>query len=493
MQKKTLALIATTLAYACSSSSPDPGNPHGGSGGPPGLTGGSLTSGGAPGSGGNAGAGLAGATGGAFGKGGTTGGAGTPDSGAGGSRADAGSAGQTAGAATEGGSSPGAGGAPSQTGGSSQGGDDSSIGGDDPGLGGGGFGAGAGGSTQGGSGPLECGLLPTCAIEGEGGAGAGGAGETDTSAPSAGTGGAAEFAAAAPSGTVLDFGRDGDWKLTAINNHGQIIGLGPCGAFLYENDSIRNLLDAGGRGMDSVVDINDAGVVIGYVGEVPVLWQDGMTWRPENLEGQMLAINNQDQILVWDRPRRLGYIWKAGTRTEIRGAAAARLDPTVINNLGQVGGSIDGSVGFVWEEGNVTAIPDFNQVYALNDSGQMLGIARNGGYGFWDGQQMVDLDQAAGLRRGTLYPQALGPTGSVVGSSNSDGPFIYSHGTFSLLRATVDGRRARYGGAVDVNANNAVIGISGTITFGPGPWWWDNYTVNQHALAWNVSSNACNP
>jgi len=165
---------------------------------------------------------------------------------------------------------------------------------------------------------------------------------------------------------------------------------------------------------------------------------------------------------------------------------------SLFNNLGQVVGSIYGlssrSVAFVWEDGAMIQLPEFQSATAINDRTQLL-VAQDFDSLFWDGQQLINLDAAAGANA-PVRPMAVGPSGTVVGSSHG-GAFMYTNGRYSLLRAKVDGRPATQGVAVDVNVNDEVVGMSANLTF------WGassrNYDVHERVFAWNLCSASCCP
>jgi len=157
---------------------------------------------------------------------------------------------------------------------------------------------------------------------------------------------------------------------TALNNKGQVAGtvfdesdaegFSPYHASLWQNGTLTMLGELPGDGLSTVIDVNDAGEVIG------------------------VSYASSDHNAVHPR----GFIWRNGVMTDLGtlGGSEVYTFPTAINDRGQVvGESVAGATiferhAFLWQKGEMTdlgTLPghNFSSPLGINARGQIVGFS----------------------------------------------------------------------------------------------------------------------
>jgi len=240
-------------------------------------------------------------------------------------------------------------------------------------------------------------------------------------------------------------------QLDAINRHNQVAGIRDCGgnsgglrAFLYDDGVVHDLPENMTEFNSGVVDINDHGVVLGYLSDVAELgfsrfiaafiWNDGVTTLIDDPRvGGPVAINNRDQVIL-RAPREAsasasGFLWEDGVLTELGPSTR----PTAINDSGQITGSmgdLSAPIAFIWDDGDLTQIPGLQNGLVIDHLGHVIGTMDGIASGFakWDGVTLVELPA-----RGSAEPSMSGPSGTF-----SSGEHVYSDGLWTHLAAIIN-------------------------------------------------------
>jgi probable HAF family extracellular repeat protein len=201
----------------------------------------------------------------------------------------------------------------------------------------------------------------------------------------------------------------------AINESGQIVGEssdvvnGPLGAFFWDNGK-QFALDLS-QGPNSIAqDINDAGQVVGWMGQSPIstayaeafLWENGKTTPlgipPPGVSSEAKAISHNGYVCgVYAYPNpnggvsiRRAFRWSEGVMTEL-GILSGYLRSVAldVNNEGIVVGYCSNNLpshAFIWKYGVMHDLNDFiapeldlelTQGVAINNNGQILCAAFN--------------------------------------------------------------------------------------------------------------------
>ncbi|HET9953314.1 MAG TPA: hypothetical protein VFQ61_02355 [Polyangiaceae bacterium] len=251
--------------------------------------------------------------------------------------------------------------------------------------------------------------------------------------------------------------------LNAVNARMQMAGGMRCDdgvhALMFDRGRAYDLLEAWQDDESIATDINDHGVVVGWVTLVsgdpgyPFVWADGVTMiiRGENL-GTPIAINNRDQILIRGTTEQGDFIWYSGRLTPIGPSLVAY----ALDNLGRVVGETRDELGgigngFIWEEGVVRAVSGFSSVRAINDRGQLAGLDEVGLPVLWDGAQWVEL--------GADFKMPLGVSarGLVLGQGWDSLSMVYWEGA----RETLYGQLSLgfvEGHGRDISTNGDIVG-----------------------------------
>lgn len=251
-------------------------------------------------------------------------------------------------------------------------------------------------------------------------------------------------------------------------SRGEFIDLGSFGGFYTE-----------------AVDVNDRGQVVGNGATpsgdlLPFLW-----WRGEMMDISELgtfvrarAINNKGQVagngtdvsLPEDERQSRAAIWHRGRVTDLGTLGGYFSEAFAINNRGQVVGysltSDDDIHAFLWQRGRMTDLgtPGFTSfAYAINDRGQILGTSDEASDGY-----IVIWDKGRTIRIGTIGEEfqqifALNNRGQIVGygfndSLGEDHAVIWDRGAFIDL-GTLGGD---FSGAFDINDRGQIAGDADT-------------------------------
>ncbi|HUF49471.1 MAG TPA: PKD domain-containing protein [Longimicrobiales bacterium] len=246
----------------------------------------------------------------------------------------------------------------------------------------------------------------------------------------------------------------------AINNSGVVVGyalgaqpVNELAAFVYDNNGIRKLKQA--TGSDVAVDINDAGVIVGYArkqvdaGSILVQWTNGVPMdlgADHDLHPEAIAINNGGAVLGSYHGSGSGYgggfLIKNGTFTQLPSnfrPVALSDDDIVVGSMGGVGAEVPA----IWENGQLTEVFPPSEYYLqptslfravdINASGQILVMAfstfqRLSDGATFAGTLLVDNGSITQLSAGiSNHPghhwveAALNSVGDVVGSAGTTG------------------------------------------------------------------------
>jgi probable HAF family extracellular repeat protein len=214
---------------------------------------------------------------------------------------------------------------------------------------------------------------------------------------------------------------------TGINDRGQVVGTLTrdwlSRGYVWSNGSLKPI------GLDETVAINERGEVLGYSIDTwglthSVLWENG---RAKRLGlGFVWALNDHGQVLGFAAPPGVPRetslaLWTNGTTRSLP------FDPdqvAAMNDRGQVVGVLpDGDAG-EWEGGKITDLGAGRPI-AINDRGEILGGGPNGDVTVWRDGIATDI--------GPGWPIALNNRGQVTGwyevNSRSQHAFLWSDGT----------------------------------------------------------------
>lgn len=143
-----------------------------------------------------------------------------------------------------------------------------------------------------------------------------------------------------------------------------------------------------------------------------------------------------------------------------------------INNFGQAIVS-DGSMSYVWDNGQKTPINGSNIAFQINNSGQVAGFfADNLGERayLWENGQRIDLGNFGGLKSSA---NGINDAGQIIGvyytAKEKFNPFIWQNGTMTDL-----GTLGFNGGAMGINNQGQVVGYSGLIFGVTHAFKWEN-------------------
>lgn len=261
---------------------------------------------------------------------------------------------------------------------------------------------------------------------------------------------------------VTDLGTFGESYSTAtdINNNGQIVVTGEYGSFLWENGTMTDI------GMSTPWRINNLGQVVGGEGSMSgsaFLWEKeaGLTalWvggeaRGINDYGQV-AGHKDSQTVIWDEDNGV---------QQIPGHQG-----NDINNNGTVLGRFPSSA-YIWDSVNglvnLKTLSGSSDAYAINDYGQVVGVAReaaeNGAHAvLWESPDvMVNLGRLGGIQS---QAKDINNNGLIVGFSTIDSgdyhAFLYKEEQMIDLNNTIDpaaGWTLNWANAI--NDNDLIVG-----------------------------------
>jgi probable HAF family extracellular repeat protein len=266
----------------------------------------------------------------------------------------------------------------------------------------------------------------------------------------------------------------GDGEVVAINERGQIVGTAGSGpayhAFLWQNGKLRDLGTLGGAGSEAVA-INDRGQVVGTAdtkvddkdGDFirhAFLWQNGrmrdLGMLPGSSDSEASAMNNKGWVIgisIHDGAE--AVVWPGGAITGLGKFGAVYSFADDINERGQVVGTADSDVLFLWENGKSEVISDKLGGGFIDDRGRVTA----------SGDGRVFRREQGRLRTlGAGYASAVNERGQVVGSTSlfaeSGVPVLWQSGKRIRL-PLLPGHKA--GEAVALNERNQIVGFSGNL------------------------------
>jgi probable HAF family extracellular repeat protein len=200
---------------------------------------------------------------------------------------------------------------------------------------------------------------------------------------------------------VTDLGTLGgamSW-VTALNDHGQIVGFsttaaGATHAFTWQNGAMTDLGTLGGSTSRAIA-VNERGQVVGNSTTVTgathaFLWQHGVMTDLGTLGGatsEVHAVNARGRIVGTSATatgERHAFLWDDGAMIDLRTLGGAWSEAHAVNKHGQIAGISGTGNGFVthaflWQEGLMTDLGtpqpqgDFFGLLKMNDRGQIVG------------------------------------------------------------------------------------------------------------------------
>lgn len=222
----------------------------------------------------------------------------------------------------------------------------------------------------------------------------------------------------------------GQSQARAVNARGEVVGGEPPGliqetAFHWRDGVLTPL------GVGAATDINDLGVVVGYVRTDPLIrpcmWRDGERQYLGDGPGFAWAINNRG-VVVGQAPRPntgmwLPTVWNHGTPDELLDSYGQATD---VNEHGQiVGVASHGGLGeaFVWEDGVVTWLGTLepgarSEATAINERGEIVGnvyLASSTHAVLWRNGQIMDLGLSGEVGENVSEAFSITNSGQVVG------------------------------------------------------------------------------
>lgn len=266
-------------------------------------------------------------------------------------------------------------------------------------------------------------------------------------------------------------------RAVAINGHGDVVGQAdtPDGqrvSFKYSNGQVSRLADDAGV---DVLDVNDAGDILGQAAERNVVWRADGT-REEWGVTSLKALNRHGDAAGWywfpGGVRSHASFYSNGCLTDLGGWGGGDWLSigNGINDLGQVVGvaffdNNRGSAAVVWENGAIRQIEGlanaaFSEGIAINTKGHVVGMSSN--FGWSDGFINDGVPRVLpGFKSKPFIPVALNNRDVVVGTVDQRAALSIMGKSYmlkSLLDESAKGWIALEA-ALDINDRGQIVGV----------------------------------
>ncbi len=283
----------------------------------------------------------------------------------------------------------------------------------------------------------------------------------------------------------------GDTKsmATSLNTQGMVVGVstsqsGTRSAVVWRNGNVSLLGVSLTSENSSPVQINEAGQVIGTVGNRAFFWQNGATTDMGTLNGVTIypqSINNNGVVAGYSSAYGSiagdhGFLWQKGTLTDL----GQHFRPRAINDAGVLAGSSDMAkfspdTAAQSQNGTVVNLPGepsgvFSWATTINNAGHIAG--RSYGYFgdglFWKDGTVTQLPLNKSITSNYYYtwPNSLNDLDQIVGEQGRDtsdpvtNAFLYSEGNLIDLQTLLPANSGwQLESAAGINNNGLIVGV----------------------------------
>lgn len=279
---------------------------------------------------------------------------------------------------------------------------------------------------------------------------------------------------------IIDLGTLGGSSSTAygINSNGDIVGSsktadGSTHAFIWQNGIMTDLGTLAGI-TGNALGINNNGEIVGTSKS-----SDGTThavvWKNGSINdlgsGVAISINDSGQIVGWSFSK--ATLWQNDEAVNLLPVGYSE-QARCINNSGIIVGASGGCGGFIWENGNITYLAEYDAyneqlvgivgALSINDNNQIAGTyygygSSNSHAGLWDDGITTDLGTI--LKNSISGAYDINNSGQVAGwsvvTNNIKHACLWSDGAIIDLGAITGNSEAR-----SINDDGLVVGWSVT-------------------------------
>ena len=276
---------------------------------------------------------------------------------------------------------------------------------------------------------------------------------------------------------------------TSLNTQGMVVGVstsksGTQSAVMWRNGNV-SLLGVSLTSEDSSpVQINEAGQVIGMVGNRAFFWQNGATTDMGTLNGVQIypkSINNNGVVAGYSSAYGSiagdhGFLWQKGRLTDL----GKDFRPRAINDAGVLAGSSDFATyspdtAAQSQNGTIANLPGepsgvFSWATTINNAGHIAGISF-GYYGnglFWKDGEVTQLPLNMSVTSNYYYtqPNSLNDLDQIVGEQGRStsnvvtNAFLYSEGNLIDLQTLLPADSGWHlESAAAINNNGLIVGV----------------------------------